>query len=108
MYVSPIGAFGAIAFTIGKYGVVSLASYGQLLLTYYLTGLIFVFVVLGIVCRLAGFSLIAFLGFIREELADRAWDVIVGVGFAATDGKARAAWMRKSVVGLVVPAGYSF
>ena len=108
MYVSPIGAFGAIAFTIGKYGVVSLASYGQLLLTYYLTGLIFVFVVLGIVCRLAGFSLIAFLGFIREELL-----IVLGTSSSESAlprlmAKLERLGCEKSVVGLVVPAGYSF
>ncbi|SAL36328.1 C4-dicarboxylate transporter DctA [Caballeronia terrestris] len=108
MYVSPIGAFGAIAFTIGKYGVVSLASYGQLLLTYYLTGLIFVFVVLGIVCRLAGFSLIAFLRFIREELL-----IVLGTSSSESAlprlmAKLERLGCEKSVVGLVVPAGYSF
>jgi aerobic C4-dicarboxylate transport protein len=108
MYVSPIGAFGAIAFTIGKYGVVSLASYGQLLLTYYLTGLIFVFVVLGLVCRLAGFSLIAFLRYIREELL-----IVLGTSSSESAlprlmAKLERLGCEKSVVGLVVPAGYSF
>ncbi|SAK67901.1 C4-dicarboxylate transporter DctA [Caballeronia calidae] len=108
MYVSPIGAFGAIAFTIGKYGVVSLSSYGQLLLTYYLTGLVFVFVVLGAVCRLAGFSLIAFLRYIREELL-----LVLGTSSSESAlprlmAKLEKLGCEKSVVGLVVPAGYSF
>ncbi|SAL02313.1 C4-dicarboxylate transporter DctA [Caballeronia arationis] len=108
MYVSPIGAFGAIAFTIGKYGVTSLASYGQLLFTYYTTGVIFVVVVLGLVCRLAGFSLFAFLRYIREEL-------LIVLGTSSSESalprlmlKLERLGCEKSVVGLVVPAGYSF
>ena len=108
MYLSPIGAFGAIAFTIGKYGVASLSAYGQLLGTYYLTALFFVFVVLGLVCRLAGFSLIRFLRFIREEL-------IIVLGTSSSESalprlmaKLERLGCSKSVVGLVVPAGYSF
>jgi aerobic C4-dicarboxylate transport protein len=108
MYLSPIGAFGAIAFTIGKYGVASLAAYGQLLGTYYLTAFFFVFVVLGLVCRLAGFSLMRFLRFIREEL-------IIVLGTSSSESalprlmaKLERLGCSKSVVGLVVPAGYSF
>lgn len=108
MYLSPIGAFGAIAFTIGKYGVASLASYGQLLGTYYLTAFFFVFVVLGCVCKLAGFSLIRFLRFIREEL-------VIVLGTSSSESvlprlmaKLERLGCSKSVVGLVVPAGYSF
>jgi aerobic C4-dicarboxylate transport protein len=56
MYLSPLGAFGAIAFTIGKYGIGALASYAHLLGTYYLTAFFFVFVILNITCRLAGFQ----------------------------------------------------
>jgi aerobic C4-dicarboxylate transport protein len=108
MYVSPIGAFGAIAFTIGKYGVGSLASYGQLLKTYYLTAFLFVFLVLGTVCRLAGFSLIKFLRYIREELL-----IVLGTSSSESAlprlmGKLERLGCEKSAVGLVVPAGYSF
>ncbi|SAK52250.1 C4-dicarboxylate transporter DctA [Caballeronia glebae] len=108
MYVSPIGAFGAIAFTIGKYGVVSLASYGQLLFTYYTTGVFFVIVVLGLVCRLAGFSLFSFLRYIREELL-----IVLGTSSSESAlprlmAKLERLGCEKSVVGLVVPAGYSF
>lgn len=108
MYLSPIGAFGAIAFTIGKYGVTSLASYGQLLGVYYLTAFFFVFVVLGGVCKLAGFSLIRFLRYIREEL-------VIVLGTSSSESvlprlmaKLERLGCSKSVVGLVVPAGYSF
>ncbi|WP_395399600.1 dicarboxylate/amino acid:cation symporter [Pseudoduganella sp. UC29_106] len=108
MYLSPIGAFGAIAFTIGKYGVSSLAAYGQLLGTYYLTAVLFVVVVLGTMCRLAGFSLWRFLRYIREEL-------LVVLGTSSSESvlprmmaKLERLGCAKSAVGLVIPAGYSF
>lgn len=108
MYVSPLGAFGAMAYTIGKYGVATLASYGQLLLTYYLCAAVFVFVILAIVCRLAGFSLWRFLRYIKEEL-------LVVLGTSSSESalprlmqKLERLGCKKSVVGLVVPAGYTF
>ncbi|MES2259498.1 MAG: dicarboxylate/amino acid:cation symporter [Pseudomonadota bacterium] len=108
MYLSPIGAFGAIAFTIGKYGVASLASYGQLLGTYYLTAVLFVVLVLGTTCRLAGFSLWKFLRYIREEL-------LVVLGTSSSESvlprmmaKLERLGCDKSAVGLIIPAGYSF
>jgi len=108
MYASPIGAFGAMAFTIGKFGASSLASYGSLLLTYYTTAAFFVFVVLGLVCRITGFSLWKFLKYIREEL-------MIVLGTSSSESalprlmeKLERLGCRKSVVGLVVPSGYSF
>ena len=108
MNLSPIGAFGAIAFTIGKYGIGSLVSYGQLLATYYLTAFFFVFIILGFVCKLAGFSLLSFLRYIREEL-------IIVLGTSSSESvlprlmaKLERLGCGKSVVGLVIPAGYSF
>ena len=68
MKVAPIGAFGAMAFTIGKYGVGSLLSLGQLMLAFYATCLLFIFLVLGTVARLAGFSIVKFIKYIKEEL----------------------------------------
>ena len=68
MKVAPIGAFGAMAFTIGKYGVGTLLSLGQLMLAFYATCLIFIFLVLGTVARLAGFSIVKFIKYIKEEL----------------------------------------
>jgi aerobic C4-dicarboxylate transport protein len=108
MYVSPIGAFGAIAFTIGKYGLASLVSYGQLLGTYYLTAVFFVVVVLGLVCRFAGFSLFKLLRYIRDELL-----IVLGTSSSESAlprlmGKLERLGCAKSAVGLVVPAGYSF
>jgi aerobic C4-dicarboxylate transport protein len=108
MYLSPIGAFGAIAFTIGKYGVSSLSAYGHLLGTYYLTAVLFVVVILGSTCRLAGFSLWSFLRYIREEL-------LVVLGTSSSESvlprmmaKLERLGCDKSAVGLVIPAGYSF
>ncbi|NDI87639.1 dicarboxylate/amino acid:cation symporter [Undibacterium crateris] len=108
MYVSPVGAFGAIAFTIGQYGIGSLASYARLLGTYYVTAIFFVVVVLGLTCRLSGFSLYKFLLYIREELL-----IVLGTSSSESAlprlmSKLERLGCDKSAVGLVVPAGYSF
>ena len=108
MKVAPIGAFGAMAFTIGKYGLGSLFSLGKLMGAFYLTCLIFVFVVLGIVSRLNGFSVFKFVRYIREEL-------LIVLGTSSSESvlprmmeKKENLGARKSVVGLVIPTGYSF
>jgi aerobic C4-dicarboxylate transport protein len=108
MKVAPIGAFGAMAFTIGAYGLGSLAQLGKLMICFYATCLIFVFVVLGIVARLHGFSIWRFLKYIREEL-------FIVLGTSSSEAalprlmvKLENLGAHKSVVGLVVPAGYSF
>jgi aerobic C4-dicarboxylate transport protein len=108
MYVAPLGAFGGMAFTVGKYGVQSLGAYANLLMCYYLTALVFVFVVLNIVARLAGFSLWKFLKYIREEL-------VLVLGTSSSESalprlmdKLEKLGCEKSTVGLVVPSGYCF
>ena len=108
MKLAPIGAFGAMAFTIGKYGVGSLLSLGKLMGTFYLTCLIFVFVVLGIVARLHGFSIWKFVKYIKEEL-------FIVLGTSSSESvlprmmvKMENLGVKKSVVGLVIPTGYSF
>jgi aerobic C4-dicarboxylate transport protein len=108
MKLAPIGAFGAMAFTIGKYGIVSLFSLGKLMGTFYLTCLIFVLVVLGIVTRLHGFSIIKFIKYIKEEL-------LIVLGTSSSESvlprmmeKMENLGAKKSVVGLVIPTGYSF
>ncbi len=108
MKVAPIGAFGAMAFTIGKYGIGSLFSLGKLMGTFYLTCLIFVFVVLGIIARLHGFSVWKFVKYIKEEL-------LIVLGTSSSESvlprmmeKLENLGARKSVVGLVIPTGYSF
>ncbi len=108
MWVAPIGAFGAIAFTVGKFGVGSLASLGKLILVYYVTCLAFVVIVLGITARLCGFRLSRIVRYFWAEVL---------VCFATTSSqtvlpqvlrKLEALGCEKSIVGLVVPTGYSF
>ena len=108
MKVAPIGAFGAMAFTIGKFGLGSLVSLGKLMGTFYLTCLLFVFVVLGLIAKFHGFSIFKFVKYIKEELL-----IVLGTSSseAALPGmidKMEKLGVKKSVVGLVIPAGYSF
>ncbi len=106
--VSSIGAFGAIAFTIGKYGVVSLLPLLKLIGSFYLVCVLFVLIVLGAAARMAGFSIIKFLAYIRDELL-----IVLGtssseVVLAPTMRKLERLGCPKETVGLVVPTGYSF
>ncbi|MEJ8814895.1 dicarboxylate/amino acid:cation symporter [Variovorax ureilyticus] len=108
MKVAPIGAFGAMAFTIGKYGVGSLLQLGQLMATFYATCLLFVFVILGGIARAHGFSIWKFIKYIKEEL-------LIVLGTSSSESvlprmmaKLENLGARKSVVGLVIPTGYSF
>jgi aerobic C4-dicarboxylate transport protein len=108
MKVAPIGAFGAMAFTIGRYGVGTLVSLGSLMLAFYATCLIFVFGVLGAVAWLAGFSILKFIRYIKEELL-----IVLGTSSSESVLPRMLAKMEnlgadKSVVGLVIPTGYSF
>ena len=108
MKVAPIGAFGAMAFTIGKYGVSSLLSLGKLMGTFYLTCLFFIFVVLGVIARVHGFSIWKFIKYIKEELL-----IVLGTSSSESVLPRMMAKMenlgaRKSAVGLVIPTGYSF
>jgi aerobic C4-dicarboxylate transport protein len=108
MRLAPIGAFGAMAFTIGKYGVDALIPLAKLMGSFYLTCLLFVFVVLGTIARLAGFSILKFIRYIREEL-------LIVLGTSSSESvlprmieKMEKLGCSKSVVGLVIPTGYSF
>ena len=108
MHVAPIGAFGAMAFTIGSFGVRTLAQLGALIACFWLTCVLFVAIVLGLVARLSGFSLWRFVRYIREEL-------FVAFGTSSSEtvlprlmARLEAAGVERSTVGLVVPAGYSF
>lgn len=108
MKLAPIGAFGAMAFTIGKYGVGSLLSLGKLMGTFYATCLIFIFVVLGLIARFNGFSIWKFIKYIKEEL-------LIVLGTSSSESvlprmmaKMENLGVKKSVVGLVIPTGYSF
>jgi aerobic C4-dicarboxylate transport protein len=108
MKVAPIGAFGAMAFTIGQYGVGSLVQLGQLMLCFYITCVFFVLVVLGGIARAHGFSILKFIKYIREEL-------LIVLGTSSSESvlprmldKMEKLGAKKNVVGLVIPTGYSF
>jgi len=108
MRLAPLGAFGAMAFTIGKYGVSSLASLGQLMACFYLTCVLFVFIVLGAIAAAHGFSIGKFVRYIREELF-----IVLGTSSSESVlprmmSKMEQAGVSRSVVGLVIPTGYSF
>lgn len=108
MKFAPIGAFGAMAFTVGKYGVGSIGNLALLIATFYITSILFIVVVLGAVARYNGFSIIALIRYIKDEL----WLVL---GTSSSEAalpnlmrKMENAGCEKSIVGLVVPTGYSF
>jgi aerobic C4-dicarboxylate transport protein len=106
--VSPIGAFGGIAYTIGTFGFTSLAALGTLMLSFYITSLLFIFIVLNLIARWYGFSLWKLLGYIKAE-------ILIVIGASSSEAvlpnlmqKLEAAGCDRSVVGLVIPTGYSF
>ncbi|RVT47181.1 dicarboxylate/amino acid:cation symporter [Rheinheimera sediminis] len=108
MKVAPIGAFGAMAFTIGKYGIATLWSLAGLMATFYITCLLFIFIVLGAICRYHGFSITRFIRYIKEELL-----IVLGTSSSETVlprmmAKLERLGATKSTVGLVIPTGYSF
>ena len=108
MKVAPLGALGAMAYTVGKFGIASLVPLAKLMACVYLTMALFIFVVLGLVCRLFGFSLLKYLRFIREE-------IVLVLGTSSSESalprmieKLELMGCSRGVVGLVIPAGYSF
>ena len=108
MKVAPIGAFGAMAFTVGTFGVAALLPLGRLMIDVYITMAVFIFVVLNLILRAFGFSLWSYLKFIREE-------ILIVLGTSSSEavlprmlGKMERYGCSRSVVGLVIPAGYSF
>jgi len=108
MKAAPIGAFGAMAYTIGRYGPQALGNLFGLILVFYVTSAIFVFVVLGLIARMAGFNIFKFIGYLKAELL-----VVLGTSSSesalpALMEKLERLGCSKSVVGLVVPTGYSF
>lgn len=108
MQLAPLGAGGAMAFTIGRYGIGALAPLAALMGTFYLTCLLFVFGVLGLVAAATGFNIVRFLIFIREELLTVLGTSSSEAGLVPLMGKLERLGCSKSVVGLVVPSGYSF
>jgi aerobic C4-dicarboxylate transport protein len=108
MRLAPIGAFGALAFTIGKYGVASLGPLVKLIGVFYLTSILFVLVVLGVIARLAGFGILRFLAYIKEE-------ILLVLAISSSEpamptlmAKLEDLGCSKALVGLVVPTGYTF
>jgi aerobic C4-dicarboxylate transport protein len=106
--VAPIGAFGAMAFTVGAFGVGSLWKLVELIVVFYATSIIFVLVVLGAIARFSGFSILRFIAYIKDELL-----IVVGTSSSETVlpqmiQKMQRLGASKSVVGLVIPTGYSF
>ena len=108
MKAAPLGAFGAMAYTIGHFGLASLVPLGKLMMSVYITMFLFVFVVLNIVCKIYGFSLWNYLKFIRDE-------ILIVLGTSSSESvlprmmnKMERYGCSKSVVGLVIPTGYSF
>jgi aerobic C4-dicarboxylate transport protein len=108
MRAAPIGAFGAIAFTVGTYGIGSLSNLGALLVTFYVTSLLFVFVVLGAVAWLAGFSIFSLIRYLKDELLLVLGTSSSEAALPALIDKMERAGCARSVVGLVIPTGYSF
>ena len=108
VHFAPIGAFGAMAFTVGAFGFKSLAYLGALIATFYGTSLLFIFVILGLIARAAGFSIWRYLVYIKDELF-----IVLGTSSSETVlpnmiRKMQALGASKPVVGLVIPTGYSF
>ena len=108
MKVAPVGAFGAMAFTIGKYGIGSVVNLFFLIATFYITSALFVVIVLGAVCRYNGISIFSLVRYIKDEL-------LLVLGTSSSEAalptlmeKMEKAGAKKSVVGLVIPTGYSF
>lgn len=108
MRLAPIGAFGAMAFTIGSYGIGTLLSLGKLMVCFYATCLLFIFGVLGVIARVHGFRITRFVRYIKEEL-------FIVLGTSSSESvlprmitKLEGLGVQKSVVGLVIPTGYSF
>jgi len=108
MRFAPIGAFGALAFTIGKYGIASLGPLAKLIGTFYATSILFVFIVLGAIARLAGFGILRFLAYIKEE-------ILLVLAISSSEpamptlmAKLEKLGCSKGLVGLVVPTGYTF
>jgi len=105
---APFGAFGAMAFTIGAYGIGALLNLGELILVFYASSILFVLLVLGVIARLAGFSILRFIAYIKDELL-----IVLGTSSSETVlphmiQKMERLGASRSVVGLVIPVGYSF
>jgi aerobic C4-dicarboxylate transport protein len=108
MRLAPIGAFGAMAYTVGKYGIAALGPLAKLILTFYVTSVLFVLLVLGIIARVAGFGIIRFLLYIKEEILLVLAVSSSEIAIPSLMEKLERLGCSKSLVGLVVPTGFTF
>jgi aerobic C4-dicarboxylate transport protein len=108
MKFAPIGAFGAMAFTVGKYGIASLGPLAKLIATFWITSILFVVLVLGLICRIAGFGIFRFLAYIKEEILLVLAVSSSEVALPTLMEKLERLGCSKSLVGLIVPTGYTF
>jgi aerobic C4-dicarboxylate transport protein len=108
MYLAPIGTFGAMAFTVGAFGISTLVPLGKVVLAVYITCIIFIVLVLGPVARAAGFSIVKYLAYIKEEILIVLATSTSEVALPRLMTKLEQLGCKRSVVGLVVPTGYSF
>jgi aerobic C4-dicarboxylate transport protein len=108
MHFAPIGAFGAMAFTVGKYGIVSLQPLAKLIITFYITSILFVLVILGSIAWIAGFNILRFLLYIKDEIFVVLATSSSETALATLMDKLEKLGCSKSLVGLVVPTGYTF
>jgi aerobic C4-dicarboxylate transport protein len=108
MRFAPIGAFGAMAFTVGKYGIASLGPLGKLIGTFYVTSILFVLIILGAIARVAGFGILRFLSYIKDEILLVLATSSSEIALPTLMAKLEKLGCSKSLVGLVVPTGYTF
>jgi aerobic C4-dicarboxylate transport protein len=108
MRFAPIGAFGAMAFTIGKYGLASLGPLAKLIATFWITSILFVLIVLGAICRVVGFNIVKFLLHIKEEILLVLATSSLETAIPSLMEKLEKLGCSRSLVGLVVPTGYTF
>jgi aerobic C4-dicarboxylate transport protein len=108
MYLAPIGTFGAMAFTVGTYGLATLVPLAKVVIAVYATSIIFILIVLGPIARVAGFSIFKYLAFIKEEILLVLATSTSEVALPRLMTKLEQLGCKRSVVGLVVPTGYSF
>ena len=108
MKLAPAGAFGAMAFTIGKYGIGSLASLGKLMLSFYITCILFILVIIGGILKMNGFNLFRLLKYLKEELLTVLGTSSSEAALPSLMNKLKKAGVSEPVVGLIIPTGYSF
>lgn len=108
MLFAPLGAFGAMAFTVGKYGIVSLGPLAKLIAAFWLTAALFILLILGLVAKVAGFGILRFMGYIKEEILLVLTTSSSETALPTLMNKLERLGCSRSLVGLIVPTGYTF